>query len=79
MPRYAITSKAGRFVAGHNNTGVGSPLILSEKAAAYELSLGTIELVPTDDHSPAKDGMPTLDVADPAVVAAKQAAPKRRK
>ena len=32
MPRYAITEKAGRFVAARNNTGVGSVLVLTDKA-----------------------------------------------
>ena len=42
MPRYAITEKAGRFVAGRNNTGVGSVLMLAEKQAEHELRLGTL-------------------------------------
>jgi hypothetical protein len=46
MPRYAITEKAGRFVAGTNNTGVGTVLTLTEKQAEHELRLGT--LVPVD-------------------------------
>lgn len=46
MPRYAITEKAGRFVAGQNNTGVGTVLSLTEKQAEHELRLGT--LVPVD-------------------------------
>jgi len=46
MPRYAITEKAGRFVAGNNNTGVGTVLTMTEKQAEHELRLGT--LVPVD-------------------------------
>lgn len=46
MPRYLITEKAGRFVAGHRNTGVGTVLDLLPLAAEYELRLGT--LVPAD-------------------------------
>lgn len=46
MPRYAITEKAGRFVAGQNNTGVGTVLTLTEKQAEHEVRLGT--LVPVD-------------------------------
>ena len=42
MPRYAITEKAGRFVAARNNTGVGSVLVLTEKQAEHELRLGTL-------------------------------------
>ena len=40
MPRYAITEKAGRFVATHRNTGVGMILELTEKQAEHELRLG---------------------------------------
>jgi hypothetical protein len=42
MPRYAITEKAGRFVAAHRNTGVGMVLELTEKQAEHELRLGTL-------------------------------------
>lgn len=42
MPRYAITERAGRFVAGHTNTGVGTVLTLTEKQAEHELRLGTL-------------------------------------
>jgi len=42
MPRYVITERAGRFVAGHTNTGVGTVLDLSERAAAHEVRLGTL-------------------------------------
>jgi hypothetical protein len=43
MPRYAITEKAGRFVAGQNNTGVGAVLTLTEKQAEHELRLSTLQ------------------------------------
>ncbi len=46
MPRYAITEKAGRFVAAHRNTGVGTVLELTEKQAEHELRLGS--LIPLD-------------------------------
>lgn len=46
MAKYLITEKAGRFVAGHRNTGVGTALDLLPFAAEYELRLGT--LVPVD-------------------------------
>lgn len=46
MAKYLITEKAGRFVAGHRNTGVGTVLDLLPFAAEYELRLGT--LVPVD-------------------------------
>ncbi len=42
MPRYAITAKAGRFVAAHRNTGVGMVLELTEKQAEHELRLGSL-------------------------------------
>lgn len=42
MPRYAITERAGPFVAAHRNTGVGTVLILSERQAEHELRLGTL-------------------------------------
>ena len=42
MPRYAITEKAGPFVAAHRNTGVGTILHLSERQAEHELRLGTL-------------------------------------
>lgn len=46
MAKYLITEKAGRFVAGHRNTGVGTALDLPPIAAEHELRLGT--LVPAD-------------------------------
>lgn len=42
MPRYAITEKAGRFVAGQTNIGVGSVLTLTEKQAEHEVRLGSL-------------------------------------
>jgi uncharacterized cupin superfamily protein len=42
MNRYAITEKAGRFVAGQTNTGVGTVLTLTDKQAEHELRLGTL-------------------------------------
>ena len=42
MKKYRITEKAGRFVAGHRNNGVGGILHLTPKAAAHELRLGTL-------------------------------------
>lgn len=57
MNRYAITEKAGRFVAGQTNTGVGTVLTLTAKQAEHELRLGTLQ---------ALDGDPVLAEADPA-------------
>ena len=42
MPRYAITERAGPFVAGFRNPGVGTVLELSERQAVHELRLGTL-------------------------------------
>lgn len=42
MPRYAITERAGRFVAGQTNTGVGTVLTLTGKQAEHEVRLGTL-------------------------------------
>ena len=42
MLRYAITERAGPFVAGFRNSGVGTVLELSERQAAHELRLGTL-------------------------------------
>jgi hypothetical protein len=53
MARYLITEKAGRFVAGHRNTGVGTALELPPFAAAHELRLGT--LVPADLAMPEEE------------------------
>ncbi|SMO65211.1 hypothetical protein SAMN06265173_10898 [Thalassovita litoralis] len=60
MNRYAITEKAGRFVAGQTNTGVGTVLTLTEKQAAHELRLGTLRALdapktptPTPEQKPA--------------------------
>lgn len=52
MPRYAITEKAGRFVAGQINNGVGTVLVLTEKQAEHELRLGTLQAL---DAAPAEE------------------------
>lgn len=46
MPRYAITERAGPFVAAHRNTGVGTVLQLTERQAEHELRLGTLVRLP---------------------------------
>lgn len=46
MPRYAITEKAGPFVATYRNSGVGTVLELTERQAEYELRLGTLVALP---------------------------------
>ena len=52
MPRYAITDKAGRFVASHRNTGVGMVLELTDKQAEHELRLGTLVALGTPSAPP---------------------------
>ena len=42
MDDYIITERAGRFVAGYRNTGVGTALRLTPKQAEHELRLGTL-------------------------------------
>lgn len=42
MRAYTITSKAGRFVAGQRNRGVGTTIMLSERQAKFELEAGAI-------------------------------------
>lgn len=53
MPRYAITEKAGCFVAGQTNTGVGTVLTLTAKQAEHEVRLGTLH--PLDTTHDAQD------------------------
>ncbi len=74
MPKYLITEKAGRFVAGHRNTGVGSTLDLPAVAAEYELTLGT--LVPADEPEAPPAAEPEAAPADEAPADAK---PRRKK
>ena len=59
MPRYAITEKAGRFVAAYRNTGVGMVLELTERQAEHELRLGSLVALDTDpaSASPAETAM----------------------
>jgi hypothetical protein len=52
MNRYAITEKAGRFVAGQTNTGVGTVLTLTEKQAEHELRLGTLRRLDVPSSEP---------------------------
>ena len=55
MPRYAITERAGPFVAGIPNTGVGTVLDLTERQAEHELRLGTLVRLPEPDKSTAAE------------------------
>ena len=52
MPRYAITDRAGRFVAGQTNTGVGSVLELTAKQAEHELRLGSLRALDLEPPKP---------------------------
>lgn len=52
MPRYAITHRAGRFVAGRTNTGVGTVLELTARQAEHELRLGSLRALDTDPPTP---------------------------
>jgi hypothetical protein len=52
MPKYLITSRAGRRVAGQRNTGVGTALELSEAAAVVALKAG--EIVPVASEAKPK-------------------------
>lgn len=67
MKRYAITEKAGRFVAGQTNTGVGTVLTLTDKQAAHELRLGTLRALdtaaPQETPKPAPEERPATKPA----------------
>lgn len=79
MPRYAITEKAGPFVAAHRNTGVGTILELTECQAEHELRLGT--LMPLDrTHAELEvpnSGTPEAVEGDTANVPPLQTKPRR--
>lgn len=68
MKRYAITEKAGRFVAGNNNTGVGTVLTLTDKQAEHEVRLGTLRAldgVVKPVKKPKERRQPKVDEAPP--------------
>lgn len=52
MQKFIITEKAGRFVANHGNTGVGTVLELPAEVAAAEVELGA--LVPAPEEAKAE-------------------------
>ena len=52
MPRYAITERAGPFVAAHRNTGVGTVLELTERQAEHEVRLGSLVPLPVAGREP---------------------------
>ena len=66
MPRYAITEKAGPFVAAHRNTGVGTVLDLTERQAEHELRLGTLVRLHEPDESVAAEPRIELPLVAPA-------------
>lgn len=55
MPRYVITEKAGRIVAGRRNSGVGTELDLTEQEAKAGVREGTL-ILRKDPDAPA-DGV----------------------
>ena len=78
MPRYAITEKAGRFVAGQTNPGAGTVLELTEKQAEHEVRLGTLKAL---DAPPAPEPAPEAaqEAAGEAQAPAGGATPKKGK
>jgi hypothetical protein len=68
MPRYVITEKAGRFVAGQRNSGVGPELILTEQQAKAGVREGTLIL-----RKEQADVQPRVDASEAAKDAAKSA------
>jgi hypothetical protein len=71
MPRYAITERAGPFVAAHRNTGVGTVLELTERQAEHELRLGTLVWLPEPDQAATgkPDVVPVIVAAPPELPA----------
>lgn len=74
MPRYAITERAGRFVAGQTNSGVGTVLTLTEKQAEHELRLGTLVRVDLSKPETVTQGAKTAPKARTPLKARKAAA-----
>jgi hypothetical protein len=64
MPRYAITERAGPFVAAHRNTGVGTVLELTERQAEHELRLGTLVALPAATREAAPVSAPEAPAAN---------------
>lgn len=79
MARYLITEKAGRFVAGYRNTGVGTALELPPHAAEYELALGTLVAADAGPASPAAEIVPEEAPGDEDVGAAAPAEKAKKK
>lgn len=81
MPRYAITEKAGRFVAAHRNTGVGMVLELTEKQAEHELRLGSLVALDTSlgptEPTPVMPAETALQEEPPPPMGARTEAPRK--
>ena len=79
MPRYAITEKAGPFVATYRNTGVGTVLELTEHQAAHELRLGTLTALggARAETQPARSEMPEAAEGDTAHIPPVDSRPRR--
>lgn len=79
MPCYAITEKAGPFVATYRNTGVGTVLELTGHQAEHELRLGT--LMPLDrtlaETQPPRSETPESVEADTANLQLPENKPRR--
>lgn len=88
MPRYIITEKAGRFVAGYRNTGVGTILDIPAVAAEYEITLGTLraedqpaapKTAPEPEPIAVEEPAPVEDVTVKEPVAEEKPAAKKKK
>lgn len=75
MAKYIITDKAGRFVAGHRNTGAGTILELLPLVAEYEVTLGA--LAPVAEEAAAEE--PVVAAAETEPVALEPEAPKKKR
>lgn len=73
MAKYIITDKAGRFVAGHRNTGAGTILELLPRVAEYEVTLGA--LAPVAEEAAAEEPVAEEPIAEEPVVAAAETEP----
>lgn len=73
MKSYVITEKAGRFVAGQRNPGVGTTLRLTDKAAEAGLREGA--LIVRKDEAPVTEpaAAPDAPKQAPAKTQAKKA------
>lgn len=68
MPDYIITTKAGRWIGNHVNTGVGSILTMNEAQAQFHVDQGALQPVPVKGKAAAKAPDPKPEPAAPAPV-----------